>query len=347
MELFEKLKTARDPIVLYGMGDGADKLLDALGEAGIPVSGVFASDGFVRGQSFRGYKVESYGALKERYGKMTVLVAFASGLEEVIANVGRIAHEQELYIPDLPVVGGPRFDGAFYETHRAEFEEARALFADEESKTLFDEMIEYKLTGLPEPLMRHTVGHGEMFSFFSPASYRTALDLGAYVGDTAKELLSLAPSLSRLLCFEPDPRTYKKLCALAEAYPAIEPYPYGAWDRRSEEDFTAAGGRGARRGGGAKSVKVVFEAPDAVLGGERVDYIKFDVEGAEAQALKGCAETIGKWTPDILLSLYHRNEDLYSLPLLLRSLNPSYSFYLRRERCFPAWDLNLLAAGRK
>ena len=41
---WEELKEAKLPIVLYGMGDGADRILAALTAHGLQAAGVFASD---------------------------------------------------------------------------------------------------------------------------------------------------------------------------------------------------------------------------------------------------------------------------------------------------------------
>ena len=69
-ELWKYLQTAKKPIVLYGMGNGADKIINVLDFYGIPVSGVFASDGFVREKYFHSHKIMSYSALKEKYRDM-------------------------------------------------------------------------------------------------------------------------------------------------------------------------------------------------------------------------------------------------------------------------------------
>ena len=82
---------------------------------------------------------------------------------------------------------------------------------------------------------------------------------------------------------------------------------------------------------------------DSVLEGESVDYIKYDVEGSEREALLGSAKTINKYAPKLLVSLYHRSEDMFVLPELVKEINPNYSLYLRRFPYIPAWDLNLYA----
>ena len=71
-------------------------------------------------------------------------------------------------------------------------------------------------------------------------------------------------------------------------------------------------------------------------------YIKFDVEGSEEKAIAGAEETIAKCLPALAVSLYHRSEDLFSLPLMIKERFPAYEgFYLRRRAGYPAWDLTL------
>ena len=94
--MWNKLKSTEKPIVLYGMGNGADRVLDELALRGINAAGVFASDGFVRGHSFRGFPVTNYAAAKERFGDMVVLVCFGSSLPDVMQRIREIDAEQEL-----------------------------------------------------------------------------------------------------------------------------------------------------------------------------------------------------------------------------------------------------------
>ena len=110
MELWKYLKQNSKPIVLYGMGNGADRILDVLENNGVRASGVFASDGFVRHQEFRGFTVSSYNELKDKFGQMTVLLSFGTHRPEVIANVKKIMEEQEVFAPDVPLAGSELFD---------------------------------------------------------------------------------------------------------------------------------------------------------------------------------------------------------------------------------------------
>ena len=82
--MWDRLSECGKPVVIYGMGNGADKIADRLLSKGIEVSDFFASDGFVRGQSFRGKTVLSFNDIKEKYKDFVILVAFATRLREVL-----------------------------------------------------------------------------------------------------------------------------------------------------------------------------------------------------------------------------------------------------------------------
>ena len=92
-DLWNYLKQTKKPIVLYGMGNGADKIIKVLENRGIEIKGVFASDGFVRSKTFHGFKLISYSEAKEQFGDMIVLLCFGSALEDVIDNIKLISKE--------------------------------------------------------------------------------------------------------------------------------------------------------------------------------------------------------------------------------------------------------------
>ena len=81
---------------------------------------------------------------------------------------------------------------------------------------------------------------------------------------------------------------------------------------------------------------------DSVLCKEAVDYIKYDVEGAEREAIIGSQKTILSRRPALLVSAYHKSEDIFALPLQIHALRPDYKLYYRRYPYVPAWDLNLI-----
>jgi len=60
----------------------------------------------------------------------------------------------------------------------------------------------------------------------------------------------------------------------------------------------------------------------------RVDVIKMDIEGAEGDALLGAREVIRRFRPRLAISAYHRVDDFFRLPAIIRSIDPGYRFWM-------------------
>ncbi len=336
MDLWQYLHNTEKDIVLYGTGSGADKVLDRLIADGTPVAGVFASDGFVKGRSFRGFRVETYEEIKNRLSDFAVLMCFGSARPEVLENAARISAEREFLIADVPVAGDTVFDEAFYNAHPERLRQTRERLADEDSKTAFDALVRFKLTGQPQYLQASERPELPSGVLSVPAG-GVILDLGAYTGDTALGFLAVYPDLDRIVAVEPEPRNYKKLCALAESEPRLHPVCALA-GAAAGEAFVSAGRRGRGSAAAENGIQTPVVTVDALLSGERADLIKLDVEGEELNALLGAAQTIAMFKPKLIVSCYHRSEDLFALPETVFSMRRDYRMYFRRKRCIPAWE---------
>ncbi len=60
----------------------------------------------------------------------------------------------------------------------------------------------------------------------------------------------------------------------------------------------------------------------------RIDVVKLDVEGAEREALEGARASLERYRPQVHISIYHRFDDLFELPLMLAEWLPGYRWYL-------------------
>ena len=350
-DLWHYLQKTDKTIVMYGMGNGADKILRVCEKYGIEVADFFASDGFVRGHKFHEKTVLSYSQMKEKYGSenVIVLLSFGSSLPDVIELIKRVASECELYAPDVPVCGDNLFTSEFLESHIDEILKARKSLADARSKEIFDEVIKYKLTGNIEHLFASESDKSEQYLLLQAENFKSYADLGAYTGDTVKEMSALSPALNRIYALEPDAKNYKKLCAYCETLSEnieVTAVNAAAWSENTTLTFSAEGNRNSGVYAAGKKVKEIeARTLDSVINGEKIDYIKYDVEGAELEALNGSTETIRKYLPNMLVSLYHRSEDIFKLPLFINENFPGYKLYLRRLPYIPAWDLNLLCVN--
>ncbi|MBQ5800975.1 MAG: FkbM family methyltransferase [Clostridia bacterium] len=344
-DIWRELQKEKRHIVVYGMGNGADKLISQLLKYGLEVSDFFASDGFVRGHSFHGKRVLSFSEIKEKYENFVILVSFASKLPDVIERIYELSKQYTLYVPDMPVVDECYFTSEFYNENYDKIKKAYDLLEDNYSKKLFSSVIKYKLSG-DARYLSDCVSKDECYGLLNSFSYESVVDAGAYNGDTAKEFCDYFKNLKKVYAIEPDPKNCAKLRKYAETVSFdIEVAEAALWSEDGEVEFLSSKNRNSSISNASyqhKTVKVKRAKLDSIVK-TPVDYIKFDVEGAEKEALEGSIDTINAYKPDLLVSLYHKSEDIFSLVNYVSDNFSGYKLYMRRLYCLPAWELNLYA----
>lgn len=346
--LWDELAAESRPIFLYGTGNGGDKIIAALERYGTSLTGVFASDGFVRDREFHGYHVRSYSDVTAEYGDdIVVLSAFGTTLDSVKEFFALLDRRHTLRIPEVPLYGGELFDMAYLRAHRDVLERIASLLADEVSVGMLCDAINFRLTGK----MKYLTDTGDAVSTIAELlggrEIGTMLDGGAFKGDSAVEYIE-GVQPKEILAVEADPRTFKKLSAYAESEERARVIPIHAalLDHDGETVYVSSGSRGSGKGGQnhrASEKSVPCRTIDTIVGERDVSLIKLDVEGAEESALAGAAETLRRCAPDLVVSLYHKTDDLFSLVLDVHKRLPLHRLYLRRVPCIPMWDLNLFA----
>lgn len=346
--LWEHLAQTKKKIVIYGMGDGAEKIKLAMDGRGIPLADMMASDDFVRGHSFFGIRVKTLAEIEELYGSgFIILVGFGTQLPEITDRIYDIAAKHELYAPNVPVVGDGLFTPEYAKENSDSLKEAYDLLADEQSRKVFENIIRYKLSGKIDFLRECETPRGEMFDLLRIGDGETYVDLGAYNGDTLVEFLNeTSMRFKKLYAMEPDGKNYRKLKRRLYMIGSglFEAYNCGAWDSETTMTFDLRAGRSSRvdnSSNPARTRDVKMMSVDTMLQGGGATFIKYDVEGSEEKALNGSAHTIAEFKPKLSVAVYHRNEDMFRLPLLISSLNRRYKIYLRHHPYIPDWDTNL------
>lgn len=125
-------------------------------------------------------------------------------------------------------------------------------------------------------------------------------DLGAYNGDTIRELLHYTDGkFASVTALEPDRRSFRKLNEWASANITgdVTLVQAGAWNEDTVKCFTDQAGRQSRVAGQGKETQM--RALDSVLSGRPCTYLKMDVEGAEREAIAGAEKTIRQYAPKL------------------------------------------------
>lgn len=219
--------------------------------------------------------------------------------------------------------------------------DACCAFADEPSRDIFASLVAQRVSldfsvervvdpaiYFPDFLRRTDVA--------SPGERLVFVDCGAYDGDTVEALARWAAGSEALaVALEPDPGSFARLQAVAarELGVEVQCVQAAAGATGGHVRFLSLGNEASRVASEGEGEVVELVTVDSILAdlGVRADYVKYDVEGFERDAIAGTRQAIVEDRAALAVSVYHRPEDLWDILLELRELQPAYRFHLREH----------------
>lgn len=336
----DRLKETDGPIIMYGTGNGADKIKIRLDECGIRISAVAVSDGFAHGKRIYGHITVPISQIGHEESRFTCVLCFGTEGSET-AFVREIAHRQTVICPDAPIFGDEWQTKQLMLAEQDDILRVYDLLGDDISRRIFRQNLAFSITGDIGLLDDIDGCETPVDAYFSHP--KAHIDIGAFDGDTAKEYAAMSSSYSSIIAVEPDETTYKKLLKNTEGLRDIRCINAAAGNFCGEVGLAGGKGRGSHllSGEGCKAVTVdsIAERKFAFRGGMPVGSIKIDAEGMDMAVLEGAVNTVCDEKPVISVSVYHRAGDIWRIPLYLHRLCGKYRFFVRRKAgLLPAWD---------
>ena len=204
-----------------------------------------ASDDFVRGQSFHGFKVKKLSEVEAEYGDFNIALCFASQLTDVMNTIKSVAKKHTTLVTSVPVFGDNLFDDNFIAENRDDIKTAYSLLSDVLSKKVYENVLRFYYTGELSLLDEITTDKDEAFSsILKLGNNEVYVDLGAYNGDTIDEFLYYCGgSYRKIIAFEPNSKNFAKLQAHCENLKNIDLWQLGAYNRNTVLTFNNKAGR--------------------------------------------------------------------------------------------------------
>ena len=361
--------TGNIPVVLFGAGSAGVHLCKALKILNVAVDCFCDNNARLVGGLCAGHPVISVEELgKNHRGSLIVISAsrpYAGQIGEQLPQLGFAPDRLHTPPPD-PLLYYTNAANLYWppedlEAHAEQLQAAYDLFSDAKSKELFVQRLallsggfDYAsfrrfiqrfadLTADPAPEFfanpRYDENHYYFHSDFFPLQDGEVFaNVGALVGDCAVEFADACTSkglrYKEIINFEPDPENFLQLSANMDRVPRVRCLPYGLWSGRTRLRFSnpepsRPGTPGSLDDDGNLDVEVA--ALDELLPDSEISFIKMDVEGAEIEALRGAAGTLRRNAPKLAISVYHKREDVFEIPLFVHRIHPGYKLYLRHH----------------
>jgi len=221
--------------------------------------------------------------------------------------------------------------------YRERIHEALSVWDDDLSREEFVAQIRFRAT-FAGPMPAHLPAQATYFpdELVSLKPDEVFVDCGALDGDSVSWFLRRSGGWFReVVAIEPDPTSAEKLRRFVSelsgtASAKIKVIEAAVGATNGTVHFDATGTWASKLVDAQGTIEVSRRTLDDILRGRVPTYIKMDLEGAEVDAIAGARRTIQHHAPVMAICLYHRQSDLWEIPLQVRDMTDRYSFYLRR-----------------
>lgn len=332
-EMLNVLKSQQD-IVLFGAGLSGTAILNYLRANGIEPS-VFCDNHPAKiGTVLHDVNIISVSELKETYPYAYIVIS-CDAFREIMEQLSKTGFDKErIGFFDPRWIRCPDGQREYIENHLYDFEEGYHLLEDQKSKDVYLALLNYKMTHelsyIEKIADEHMYFDKELISIKSDEVF---LDVGAYVGDTLSEFIEASDGIyAKVVCLEPNAENVKSLEKLIEdrEWKNITVHPIGVSDKKQILTFNMESDI-ASRISKEGNTQVECDTIDHIcMDRYDVSFIKMDIEGAEYDALMGAKNIIKRYHPKLAVCVYHKEDDFYKLPLLIKKLYPGYQLYFRQ-----------------
>jgi len=344
---FDRAHGTSAGIVLFGAGGLGRKTLQGLRALGMAPVAFSDSKESLWGQAIEGIEILSPTEAAARYGKtatfvVTIWAEWAGRMEEQRQRLRELGCRTvlpftllfwrfpDLFLPHIQVDLPSRVHEQAEDVIRC-----ADLWTDPASQSEYLAQVRWRLFSDFEQLSPPSSDMyfpADLIDRIGLDEHCVFVDVGAYDGDTVASFVDRTRGrFRRVYAFEPDEANFaamqKRLAEMAENVRLrITARRQAVGNQNGSMPFSEGGGTGSKVGAGAATIECV--TLDSTIA-ETPTYMKFDIEGFEPEALAGARGIITKGGVALAVCVYHLQDHLWKLPLMIHSFNPRYRFYLR------------------
>lgn len=344
--IYDFLNKQTDILVLFGASTLGKKALEYTKKNNIKVDYFCDNDSSKNGSFIEGIEIISPSQLSVLKSSMSLRVLIASMYDKEIRQqlntmgLTNIYSYNDIVINDIEAIDihhckRGQFNRELILNNEIKISMVRNLLEDSISKAVFDRLLKFRLTK-DLSIVKSCRDEYEEYLDLDIVKFNNdeiIIDAGSFTGDTLQSF-SKAVKYKKYYAFEPDQRNFVKLTENVKKMNAGDKVVslnkgisnvngFVAFQENEEER-----GSSAITDSGNTRIEVV-RLDDCLPLDEKITFIKMDIEGAERDALEGCRNILLKHKPKLAICIYHRPDDLWEIPLMIKRMVPEYKLYIR------------------
>ena len=347
-EICEKIKSHNLPVIIFGAAETAMRVTNILKSHGVEIDGYAVDEKYFKpNQTYLNCPVYNFAELSVEPDKYIFVLGVNDEAMGTKRSTEFIQSKNFIHYEFANLEFG-NINYEYISANREKFAETFYWLADEFSKKTMIEFLKLKITyDLKYNLETYHPSQyfNEVTNGVLTPNRGGYVDCGAFNGDTVEKFINWSGgNYSKIFAVEADPVNFAALekFVAEKNYRNVVAVNCGVWNEKTTLTFSDSNNTSSAVSAEG-NIKINADTIDNITGGEKINFIKMDIEGAELNALKGAAETIKTFNPALAICAYHKAEDLITLPQFIKSLNPNYKFYLRKHNFSTDTELVLYA----
>ena len=220
----------------------------------------------------------------------------------------------------------------YYEKMYDKDDEILSIYHEDISKSIIQNRLNFYKTGDCSYIDNMYVNYKQYFNddYCNISENEIYVDCGAFDGDSINSFIEYTKgAYKKIIGIEPDKISYKKLENNTKNYHDIDLIHCATGKENSTACFASKGLLGSTYSSDDGDIVDVKKLDDILK--DTITIIKMDIEGAELDSLKGAEKIIKMNKPKLIICIYHKIEDIKSIPLYLHSIVPEYKFKVRQH----------------
>lgn len=213
-------------------------------------------------------------------------------------------------------------------------DEILSLYDEPLSKEIIKNRLDFYKTGNVSFINKTPVNYYQYFQddYYSVSDNEVYVDCGAFDGDSINQFFEFTKGkYKKIIGLEPDKISFRKLCEATKDHHDVELICCATGKENTQMNFFSEGTLGSTFSESGDGELTDVKKLDDLLYGENVTLIKMDIEGSELDSLIGAENIIKKNKPKLAICIYHKIEDIKTIPQYLHSIVPEYRFKVRQH----------------
>lgn len=331
-------------IVIYGAEKMGKRLYDILTSKGFKIDFAVVDDEYITNtHEIKDIPVLPLSSIVHAHEKYNYIVGFQGFSNTHHSVLKKTANEIFFYDIVRFIVDETRLNTpyCYYERHSDDINRVYEYLEDDVSRDVLVGYINQRISGKFEYSEKYYSKDHYYCDFIPFLENEILMDCGARDGNTVASFLDHIKNRNikftgEIYAIEPDKVNFGALTENIKYIPCHF-YNIGVWNKNTRLEFKSCHDGRSMFSCAIKSDLLKYKTIDnvdvkkidTILNGNKITFLKMDIEGSEFEALLGAEKTIKKYKPKLAISLYHKEDDLFKIPELIYSFCNTYKMYLR------------------